>query len=93
MHDIAAARAFMQVVDVLRDNQDLAIPRSRGGTFLHMGQRPVGRIGLHIGKPGAQPVIEPVHPQGITCKSFGGADVGNPFVVPQPVFPPKGLEA
>ena len=76
---------FMQVIDILRDDQQFARPRP-----VERRQRLMRGIGRHIVQLRAPLVIEAMHQRGIARDRFGRADILDAMPFPQSVRPAKG---
>ena len=87
MEDALAAGAFVQVIDVLRDEQE---PVAKA--FLEFGERQVCRIGLVFRESFAQEVVEVHHALGVAAERSRRADVFDVFVLPHPVVAAEGAE-
>ena len=79
------SRALVQIVDVLRDQQQLAGPFG-----IQPGQGLVGSVGLDRPQLCPTGVVEGVNQRGVAAKSLGGADILDPMPFPQSVRAAKG---
>jgi hypothetical protein len=81
MHVKNAARAgpFMQVVDVLGDDQQLARPFR-----IEPREREMRRVRLLLLDRGATHVVEPQHEIGVARESLRRRDILDPVLLPQP---------
>ena len=82
------ARALVQVVDILGDQQQLARPLG-----VEPRQRVVRRIGLDRSELRPPRVVESVNQRRIAAEGLGRADVLDPMPFPQAVGPAEGREA
>jgi hypothetical protein len=79
VEDAASARALVKVVDILRDDQQLARPFS-----IKPSQRQVRRVRLHFLQPRPPRVVETLHERGIAREPFRSRHVLDAVVLPQP---------
>jgi len=73
------ARAFVKVVDILRDDQQLARPLG-----IEPRQRMMRRIGFDPGQRRAPEVVETMHQLGIVRQRLRRADILDAMPFPQP---------
>ncbi len=87
MHVDEALRpgAFVQIVDILGDDQKLALP-----FFVEPRQRCMGRVGFRAGEPGPPRIIESMNEVRIASESLRRAYVLYAMPLPKPVGPAKG---
>ena len=81
-------RALVQIVDILRDDQQFARPFG-----IEPRQRQMRRIGLHLGERRAPEVVEAMHQLGIPRQRLRRADILDPMPFPQPTRPTKRRDA
>jgi hypothetical protein len=81
-------RPVVQIIDVLRHKQEVAFPPCR-----QVRQRPVRRIGPHLGQLSPPLIIEVLHQRRIDRIAFGRRHILDPMPAPQPVRRPKGRHA
>ena len=81
-------RAFVQVVDILRDDHQLARPCG-----VEPGQRVMRRIGLDPGQCCAPEVVETMDQLGIARERLRGADLFDAMAFPQTVRATEGRKA
>src|SRR5690606_32095734 len=82
------AAALVQVVDVLGDDQQLAVPR-----LVEPPERAVRGIGLRVEDVAPALVVEPLHEVGIAAEPLRRGHVLDPVVFPKPVVGAEGPEA
>ncbi len=80
--------AFVQIVDILRDDQQLAAPFA-----VQLGQRLVRGVRLLRLDRFAAHVVEAQHKLRIAFERFGRGDILDPVLLPQPAFRAKGVDA
>jgi hypothetical protein len=80
--------AFVQVVDILCDDEKLARPFG-----IEPGEGPVGGIGFDGPQLLAAGVLKSLDQSRVPAKSVGRRDVLDPVPLPQPVRAPEGGEA
>ena len=85
MAHLGAAGPFVQIVDILGDQEHIA-----GELTLQPGQRQVGGVGLYPGQPGAATVVETVDQRRIAPEGFGGCQVHGVVLLPQAIRVAKG---
>ena len=81
------ARALVQIVDILRDDQQLAAPFA-----LQPRERMMRRIGLFGEHCGAAHVVEALDQLGIAREALGRGDILHPVPFPQPAAVAKGVD-
>ena len=81
------AGPLVQIVDILRDEQELARP-----FLIQPRQRPMRRVRLDGPELGPPLVVEGVDQRRIARESLGRADILDAMPLPQPVGPAKGRE-
>ena len=88
MEQPMASGPFVQVVDVLGDQQKVAVE-----FVLKSGQGMVSRVGLHFFQLGAASVVETLHQFRVASKTFWCGNVLNMVVFPQTVAIAEGAHA
>ena len=78
------AGAFVKIVDVLRDQQQLARP-----CVVEPRQRAMRGIGLDLCELRPPRIVECVHELRIAGECLGGGDILDPVPFPQAVSPPE----
>ena len=81
------AAAFVQVIDILGDQQQIARKLA-----LKPRQRRVRRIGHDIGKRGAAHVVEFQHKAGVAGETLGRGDILHTVLFPQPPGAAEGID-
>ncbi len=79
--------AFVQVVDVLRDEKQLARP-----VRIEPRQSEVRGVGHHLAQPCPARVVKLVHERGVAGIGFGCRDILDPVAFPQAIGGTKGGE-
>jgi hypothetical protein len=82
------AGALVQIVDVLGDDQQLAIERP-----VQPGQCRVGRVGRGRQHPGAAQVVEALDQRGIAGEGLWRGDILDPVLLPQSILGAERPEA
>ncbi len=88
VEDAASASAFVQVIDILGDDQKLARPLR-----IEPRQRPVGRVRLHLPQLLTPQVVEFLNQRRIARKGFGSGDILDPVSLPKAVGAAEGGKA
>ena len=77
-------RPLMQIIDILRDDEQLARPFR-----IEPRDRAMGSVGLDLGQPRPPRVIKFVHQRGIANERLGRRDILDPMPLPQAVRRPE----
>ena len=80
-------RAFVQIVDVLRHDQQFARPFS-----IEPRQREMSGIGRNFPQPRATGIVKLMHQRRITLVGLGGRDILDPVPLPQPICRAEGSQ-
>ena len=80
--------ALVEVVDILRHDQQLARPM-----LIKPGQRPMGGVGFDRGKRATPLVVEVEHQLAVSEQRLGRANLLDAAPFPQPFGSAKGREA
>ncbi len=78
---------FMQIIHILRDDQQITAPIG-----IKRSQRPVGSIGLGPLNRFTPHVVESQHQFRIAVKGFGRRNILNPVLFPQTIFGAKCVD-
>lgn len=78
MEHALSAAPFMQVIDILRDDQQFARPFR-----IQPGESLMRRVWLHLAQRFAPHVVETQHEVGIARKTLWRGDVFHPVLLPQ----------
>jgi hypothetical protein len=71
------SRALVEVIDILRDQQKLALP-----FLIEPGERIVRGVGLNARKPRASGVVERLDQRWIAAEGFGSRDIFDAVAFP-----------
>lgn len=84
----AGAAALVQVIDILRDDQQLAPPFR-----IEPAERQVGGVGDNLGKPRPAGIVESLHQHGIAGEGLRRRYILHPVAFPQAIEPAEGGHA
>lgn len=90
VQQIFAASAFVQIVDILRDYENLA-----GELVFEARQGAVSGIGSDLGAQelSAASIVEMVNELGVALEAFGGCDILHTMVLPESIASSEGINA